>query len=69
MRGNKGSFLDPLESKLMNSGFETRETKKALKLNLKDPVKTKLTAKFYNAKNIAQQMKKAGMTSKNELEI
>ena len=29
MKWNKGSILDPVEDRLMNSGYETRETKKA----------------------------------------
>ena len=32
MKFNKGSLLDPVEDRLMNSGYEQRETKKADRL-------------------------------------
>lgn len=48
---SKGDFIDPVERMLMESGYETRETKKAEKLDLKlDSIGLKVNRKFYNPK-------------------
>ena len=44
----------------MNSGYQTRETKKADRLTL-GPINPKVTSKAYNAKDIIKRMKKAGV--------
>lgn len=62
----KGSFLTQTEAWLMNSGFETRESKKASRL-LDKPLDLKVSNKAYNAKDIIKRMKKAGL--KQSLEV
>ena len=64
----KGSFLTQTEAWLMNSGFTTRETKKANKLmcNAIDP---RVENKVYNPKDIMKRMKKAGMKQSLEVEV
>ena len=48
MRFNSGNIMSPLEHQIMNSGYQTRETRKADMLSLKDPV-SEMTNKIYNA--------------------
>ena len=48
------------EAWLQNSGYVTRETKKANMLPLR-AVDRKVQAKAYNAKDIMKRMKKAGL--------
>lgn len=68
-RFTKGDFIDPVERMLMESGFETRETKKAEKLKL-DTIGLKVNRKFYNPKEILKKMKKAGVRgNQQEVEI
>ena len=43
--------MDPVERMLMDSGFETRETKKAHRISLQQ-IPSKVSGKVYNAKEI-----------------
>jgi len=63
-----GSFLNAPEIKLLNSGFETRERRRADRLDLKTKISSKKPRKGYNAKEIVQRLKDAGVRG-NSLEI
>ena len=65
MKFNKGSLLDPVEDRLMNSGYEQRETKKADRLEL-NTIGTNIHSKLYTAKDILKRMKKAGVQGKTK---